>query len=342
MSAISASSQLDATGDSFASELDTQLGQSMGRNPNRLRKAVGAVRALTRMNIAASRAAAAAAVDAVLEAAEEAAAREAEALQGVRGNPEPDESDKRKGKARELKPNEQKRLHELLEIEPQGSPFLFDLNLEAVASSGDLCYHLASDGAAINEHEQSIKKLQMRMQRRNKTDSKAGSRAGGSHRAASPVSSTGGRGSDAGSKSTRLSQLSDETQEGEDGVRDRVDLSALQQEAEAALNSALLSAEQERIEWMRVLERASVWNPRAMRRLDEAAEIADRQLAEAESVHANAVAAADQANQAYETLEDGWRGCKQLIYGISTVTRPSGKTALVDAGIIQMLLRMWQ
>ena len=172
LSMISVDSHLDATGDSFTSELDTQLGQSMGRNPNRLRIAIGAVRAVTRMNVAASRAAAAAAVDAVLEAAEEAAAsEEADALQGVRG-PEPEESVKRKGTSRELKPNEQKRLDEMLELEPQGSPFLFDLNLEAVSSSGDLCYNLASDGAAINDHEQAIKKLQMRMERRNKTGSK--------------------------------------------------------------------------------------------------------------------------------------------------------------------------
>ena len=355
LSMVSADSLLGATGDTFASELDTQLGQSTGRNPNRLRKAVGAVRAITRMNIAASRAAAAAAVDAVLEAAEEAARADAEGLRRVRADPVAEDgldSTKSKGKdqpkpACELLPNEQDKLEEMLEIEPQGSPFLFDLNLDSVSSSGDLLYNLASDGAAINEQEQAIKKLQMRAERRNKTGSKAGSskvgsQAGRSQRAASPVLSIGGRGSDDGSRSTRLSQISDVAQEGEVDVEGRADLSALQQDAEEVLESVLATAEVERIEWMRVLQRASVWNPGAMRRLEEAAEIAEQQLAAAEAAHADATEAAGLASHAYEMLEDAWRGCKQLIYGISTVTRPSGKTALVDAGIIEMLLRMWQ
>ena len=364
--------ELGDMGDTFPGDLDAPL--EGGRNPKRLRDAVNAVRAVTTIQGSASRAAAAAAVDSVLEAAEQQAIEEEneerasgtaatagvmKAAPKLRSKAERDKltaEENTRTRAENLGEVGKAKLDEYLRLEGSGGGgCLFDVKLTAVMSGGmltelhELPVQMASDGAPIQEQEEAIKKLNMRIERRNKAlespaSSRVGSRVGGSSKAgtrtgqsrASPSSPKSvGSGS---TTTTRLSQLS-ETETGSDL---QVDLHEMIREAEGVLATAQRAAQKERTKWVRVFERASTWNPKAMRRLEEAAEIAAIELSEAEAVLADAQEAARFASHAYEMLENGWRGCKQLVYGISTVNKPSGRNALVENGCIETLLEIWQ
>ena len=349
-----------------------------GRNPKRLRDAVNAVRAVTTIQGSASRAAAAAAVDSVLEAAEQQALEEekeereerASGTAATAGVMKAAPKLRSKAERAKLKAEENARkraqnlgekgkakLEEYMRMEGSGGGCLFDVQLTSVMSGGmltelhSLPVQMASDGVPIREQEEAIKKLKMRIERRNKSpptsragsrtgaSSKAGGRTGKASKAVSRVSpSSPGSVSSSSTTTTQLSMLSETDTEGPD----KVDLHAMIEEAEEVLRQAQVTAQQERAELVRVFERASIWNPQALRRLEEAAELAAIELAEAETAFTEAQEAARFASHAYEMLENGWRGCKQLVYGISTVNKPSGKNALVQHGYIETMLEIWQ